>query len=71
LKLVYKIGSGSDITVPLNSISSSSYELPEQIAPGTNVTYYFTAKSSFIKNGNSSAGVKVGNASYTYTTPSL
>lgn len=71
LKLVYKIGSGSDITVPLNSISSSSYELPEQIAPDTNVTYYFTAKSSFIKNGNSSAGVKVGNASYTYTTPSL
>jgi hypothetical protein len=29
LKLVYKIGTGSTVTVPLNSLLSSSYELPE------------------------------------------
>lgn len=29
LKLVYKIGAGSTVTVPLNSLLSSSYELPE------------------------------------------
>ena len=68
LSLTYKIGSGDYKTIVLNPITSSSYVLPEQLAAQTKVTYYFTGKSSKFKNGN--AGVKVGNSSYTYTTPS-
>lgn len=69
LKLVYTIGDGEEESVGLNTIKSSSYELPEQIAPETTVKYHFLGISPMIKNGNSSSGVIVGEQMYEYTTP--
>ena len=50
LKLFYKIANGTEKYVNLNSIQSSFYELPDQITPGTTVTYYFKGKSSVLNN---------------------
>jgi hypothetical protein len=66
---VYKIGDDKEKSVGLNTINSSSYELPEQIAPGTKVKYYILGISPKLKNGNSSTGIRVGKNSYEYQTP--
>lgn len=70
LKLVYKIGDNKEKTVNLNTSESSTYELPEQIAPNTTVKYHFLGVSPLIKNCNLITGSVVGKPSYTFTTPS-
>lgn len=69
LKLVYKIGDDEEKSVGLNTINSSTYELPEQITPGTTVKYYILGISPKLKNGNSSTGIRVGKNTYEYKVP--
>ena len=66
LKLFYKIANGTEKSVNLNSIQSSFYELPDQITPGTTVTYYFKGKSSVLTTPYSE--VKIGKSLYSITT---
>ena len=69
LKLFYTIADGDEKSVDLNSIQSSFYELPENITPGTKVTYYFMGKSSFLKTPPepSYSEVQIGKLGSIYT----